>query len=144
MLNHVNRTSTRAAVHRYKVEPYVVAADVYAVAPHVGRGGWTWYTGSAGWMYRAGLESILGVRVQGATLQLAPCLPASWPSARLTFKYRSSRYDILIDNTHAVSSGVGVIEVDGTALPSGSAAITLVDDGNVHRVRVQSNNRMNS
>ena len=144
MLNPVNRTSTRADVHRYKVEPYVVAADVYALAPHVGRGGWSWYTGSAGWMYRAGLESILGVRVQGATLHLAPCIPASWPSAQLTYKYRSSRYDILIDNSHAVSSEVPTIEVDGGALPSGSATITLVDDGNVHRVRVQLNSRMNT
>jgi glycosyl hydrolase family 36 len=63
LLNPVNRTSTRADVHRYKVEPYVIAADVYSVAPHIGRGGWTWYTGSAGWMYRAGLEGILGFRV---------------------------------------------------------------------------------
>ena len=66
MLNPVNRTTTRAAVHRYKVEPYVIAADIYSVAPHVGRGGWTWYTGSAGWMYRAGLEAILGFHVQGS------------------------------------------------------------------------------
>src|SRR5204863_9836800 len=79
LLNPINRTTTRAYVHRYKVEPYVVAADVYSVAPHVGRGGWTWYTGSAGWMYRAGLEWILGFRVQGATLLLTPCIPESWP-----------------------------------------------------------------
>ena len=75
MLNPINHASTRAAIHRYKVEPYVVCADVYAEPPHVGRGGWTWYTGSAGWMYRAGLEWILGFRVRGATLLLDPCVP---------------------------------------------------------------------
>ena len=75
LLNPINHASTRAAVHRYKVEPYVVCADVYAEPPHVGRGGWTWYTGSAGWMYRAGLEWILGFRVRGATLLLDPCVP---------------------------------------------------------------------
>ncbi len=82
LLNPINRTTTRADVHRYKVEPYVIAADIYSVAPHVGRGGWTWYTGSAGWMYRAGLEWILGFRLQGSRLQLAPCIPAHWPALR--------------------------------------------------------------
>jgi cyclic beta-1,2-glucan synthetase len=75
ILNPINRASTRAGVHRYKVEPYVAAADVYAEYPHVGRGGWTWYTGSAGWMYRAGLESLLGFRLRGAVLHLDPCIP---------------------------------------------------------------------
>src|SRR5207245_2725143 len=75
LLNPINRTSTRADVHRYKVEPYVIAADVYSSPPHVGRGGWTWYTGSAGWMYGAGLEGILGFRVRGASLLLTACTP---------------------------------------------------------------------
>ena len=79
LLNPINHARTRADVHRYKVEPYVVAADVYAAPPHVGRGGWTWYTGSAGWMQRAGIESILGLRLQGAVLHLDPCIPKAWP-----------------------------------------------------------------
>ncbi len=82
LLNPVNRTTTRADVHRYKVEPYVIAADIYSVAPHVGRGGWTWYTGSAGWMYRAGLEWILGFHVQGASLLLNPCIPQNGRASR--------------------------------------------------------------
>ena len=98
ILNPINRTSTRVDVNRYKVEPYVVAADVYSVAPHVGRGGWTWYTGSAGWMYRAGLEGILGFRVRGGSLFLTPCIPKKWPRFEIVFKYRSSRYDIQIEN----------------------------------------------
>src|SRR6202035_199681 len=106
LLNPINHTSTRADVQRYKVEPYVVAADVYSVAPHVGRGGWTWYTGSASWMYRAGLESILGFRLQGTTLCLAPCVSEHWPKAEIAFKYRSSCYVILIENPSGVSHGV--------------------------------------
>ena len=137
MLNPIRRTGTRADVHRYKVEPYVVAADVYAVAPHVGRGGWTWYTGSAGWMYRAGLESILGLRLQGAQLHLAPCIPVSWPGAQINFRYRTARYEIWLDNAAGVSSGVVAVEVDGEALESVATGIELVDDASVHRVRVR-------
>ncbi len=137
LLNPITHTSTRVDVHRYKVEPYVVAADVYSVAPHVGRGGWTWYTGSAGWMYRAGLEGILGFRVRGASLFLTPCIPEKWPRVEIVFKYRSSRYEILIDNPRGVSSGVSCAELDGVALHSGPhSPIALVDDGNVHSVRL--------
>jgi cyclic beta-1,2-glucan synthetase len=137
LLNPINRTSTRADVQRYKVEPYVVAADVYSVAPHVGRGGWTWYTGSAGWMYRAGLEGILGFRVQGTSLLLTPCIPDKWPRFEIVFKYRSSRYEILIDNPLGVSCGVTHAALDGNALaPDSQTRIPLVDDGNIHSVRL--------
>ena len=87
MLNPINRSSSRAAIDRYKVEPYVVCADVYSEPPHVGRGGWTWYTGSAGWMYRAGLEWILGFRVQGAMLLLDPCIPKTWKGFEIVYRY---------------------------------------------------------
>ena len=137
LFNPINRTSTRADVHRYKVEPYVIAADVYSVAPHVGRGGWTWYTGSAGWMYRAGLEGILGFRVQGASLLLTPCIPEKWPRFEIVFRYRSTRYEILVENPQSVSRGIAHAELDGQALPSGSKTrIALVDDGNTHSVRL--------
>ncbi|MGB6603113.1 MAG: glucoamylase family protein [Steroidobacteraceae bacterium] len=137
LLNPINRTNTRADVHRYKVEPYVVAADVYSVAPHVGRGGWTWYSGSAGWMYRAGLEGVLGFRVQGASLVLAPCIPEKWPHFEIVFKYRSARYEILVENPLGVSRGIAHAELNGKTLPSGSQTrIPLVDDGNTHSLRV--------
>ena len=85
MLNPINHANTRAGIHRYKVEPYVACADVYSMPPHVGRGGWTWYTGSAGWMYRAGLEWILGFRLRGKTLLIDPCIPsASGRASRLS------------------------------------------------------------
>jgi cyclic beta-1,2-glucan synthetase len=135
MLNPINRASTDAGVRRYKVEPYVVAADVYAEPPHVGRGGWTWYTGSAGWMYRAGLESILGFRVRGGRLVVDPCIPRAWPGFELTFRYRSARYDLVVENPQGVSRGVASVEIDG-ALLTGDLSIGLADDRAAHRVRI--------
>jgi cyclic beta-1,2-glucan synthetase len=136
LLNPISHTSTRADVQRYKVEPYVVAADVYSVAPHVGRGGWTWYTGSASWMYRAGLEWILGFRVRAGKLLLAPCIPADWPRFEIFFRHASARYKILVENPHRVSRGVTCVELDGRKLPNADAHIILVDDGRTHEVRV--------
>ena len=136
LVNPINHSSTRADVQRYKVEPYVVAADVYSVAPHVGRGGWTWYTGAAGWMYRAGIEGILGFRLQGAFLLLAPCIPKAWPRFEIVFRYRSARYEIAVENPHGVSRGVAYAALDGKALPDGPTRVPLMDDGGVHKVRV--------
>jgi cyclic beta-1,2-glucan synthetase len=136
ILNPINHASTRAGVHRYKVEPYVMAADVYSEPPHVGRGGWTWYSGSAGWMYQAGIESILGFRLRGATLRIEPCIPRAWPRYEMDFAYHASRYEIEVENPHGVSGGVLSAELDGVVLPGPGASIPLVDDGGVHRVRV--------
>jgi len=136
MLNPINRTSTRTDVYRYKVEPYVVCADVYSVAPHVGRGGWTWYTGSAGWMYRAGLESVLGLRVQGDKLKLRPCVPEHWPRAQISYRHRTARYEIVLENPGRSSCGIASLELDGQMLPRGTDTIELTDDGSTHQVRV--------
>jgi cyclic beta-1,2-glucan synthetase len=140
MLNPINHARTRAQVQRYKVEPYVIAADIYSVAPHLGRGGWTWYTGSAGWMYRAGLEAVLGFAVQDSLLILAPCIPKRWARFEILFKYRSSRYEIEVENPQGVSHGVVSVDLDGAATPAavtaGQGRVTLVDDGATHRVRV--------
>ena len=136
LLNPINHARTRADVQRYKVEPYVVAADVYSVAPHVGRGGWTWYTGSAGWIYRAGIEAILGFRLQGAFLRLAPCIPKAWPGFEIAFRYRSARYEIAVENPRGVSHGVAQAEVDGRTLADRPVRVPLADDGRTHRVRV--------
>ena len=136
LLNPINHASSRAGVSRYKVEPYVVAADVYAEPPHVGRGGWTWYTGSAGWMYRAGIEWILGFRLRGTKLYLDPCIPRAWRSFEIVFRYHSARYEITVENPHGVSRGVSSIEFDGVALAGGSLPIELADDGATHPVRV--------
>jgi cyclic beta-1,2-glucan synthetase len=136
LLNPVNHASTPDGVRRYKVEPYVACADLYSVPPHVGRGGWTWYTGSAGWMYRAGLESILGFRLQGAELLLDPCIPSAWPDFRILFRYHSTRYDVRVENPHSINSGIARAELDGVALPEHQARIPLIDDGATHRVRI--------
>jgi cyclic beta-1,2-glucan synthetase len=122
-------------VQRYKVEPYAVAADVYSVAPHVGRGGWTWYTGSAAWLYRAGIENILGFRLQGEFLCIDPCIPKAWHGFEIVYKHRSARYEIAVENPRGVSRGVALAELDGKAL-DGSARVPLADDGAVHKVRV--------
>jgi cyclic beta-1,2-glucan synthetase len=135
ILNPINHAATRAGVHRYKVEPYVMAADVYAEPPHVGRGGWTWYTASAGWMYQAGVEWILGFRLRGTTLALDPCIPRAWPGFEIDFRYHSARYVIVVENPQGVSRGVASSEIDGLALKAG-AAIQLVNDGATHRVRI--------
>jgi len=132
----IRHASTRAAIHRYKVEPYVACADVYAEPPHTGRGGWTWYTGSAGWLYRAGLESILGFRRRGAVLEIDPCIPKAWPGFKISFRDRSTRYEITVENPDRVSRGVTRLELDGEVLPGVGSGIPLADDGATHRVRV--------
>ena len=136
LLNPINHASTRSGVYRYKVEPYVVAADIYAEPPHVGRGGWTWYTGSAGWMHRAGIEWILGFRLRGTRLYLDPCIPHAWRSFEITFRYHSARYEIVVENPHGVTRGVSSVELNGAPLASGSKYIQLADDGATHHVRV--------
>ena len=134
MINPVNHCRTAAAVDRYKAEPYVVAADVYAHPQHAGRGGWTWYTGSAGWLYRAGLESILGLRRRGATFSIDPCIPAAWPGYEIRWRFGASIYEITVENPHSRCRGVGRVEVDGASVDP--RAIPLVDDGARRRVRV--------
>lgn len=96
LLNPVNHALTPKQVQRYKVEPYVIAADVYSVAPHIGRGGWTWYTGSAGWMYRAGIEGILGIRREGKILIVDPCIPADWPGFAAEVQVLDTHYSIKV------------------------------------------------
>ena len=135
MLNPIPHTSSRATVQRYKVEPYVVAGDVYAEPPHLGRGGWTWYSGSAGWLYRAGLEWILGFRVRGTMLSIDPCIPRNWPGYSIHFRYRSSTYEIRVDNPNGVSHGVSSISLDGMTLLD-LTNISLADDGAMHQVLV--------
>jgi cyclic beta-1,2-glucan synthetase len=136
MANPIRRSSTRADVQRYKVEPYAVAADVYSVEPNEGRGGWTWYTGAAGWLYRAGIEAILGVRRQGAFLNVAPCIPADWPRYEVDFAFHTARYEIVVENEGGAGHRVAHAELDGVAVPVRPVRIPLVDDGRTHKVHV--------
>ena len=134
MLNPVNHTRTPEEAARYRLEPYVVAGDVYTRAPHAGRGGWSWYTGSAGWMYRAGLESILGLRRRGSTFVIDPCIPSSWPQYSIEWRYQASRYEIIVSNPDRVCRGVASAQLNGIAVDP--RAIPLVDDGGSHVIRV--------
>jgi cyclic beta-1,2-glucan synthetase len=134
MLNPINHSRTRADVERYKVEPYVVAADVYTHPAHIGRGGWTWYTGSAAWMYRLGLESILGLRREGSRFSVSPCVPAPWDRFVVRWRYGRSLYEITVENPERRNRGVAEAILDGA--PVDASAIPLTDDGNVRRLRV--------
>jgi cyclic beta-1,2-glucan synthetase len=136
LLNPINHTLSAKHVRRYKVEPYVVAADIYAIQPHVGRGGWTWYTGSAGWMQRAGVESILGLRIRADVLYLDPCVPKDWPQFEIVFRHHSARYIILVDNPRQAGHGITSITLDGTMLPGSIARLPLMDDGTTHRIEL--------
>ena len=135
MLNPINHTRTLAGdAQRYKAEPYVVAGDVYGRAPHAGRGGWSWYTGSAAWMYRAGLESMLGLRRRGATFSIDPCIPSSWREYEIAWTVGGARYSISVSNPDGQCRGVLEALLDD--VPVDAAAIPLVDDGETHQVRI--------
>jgi cellobiose phosphorylase len=141
MINPINHASSAAAVAKYKVEPYVVAADVYAVAPHTGRGGWTWYTGSAGWMYRLILESLLGLTLEVDKLRFTPCLPADWDSFKLHYRYRETMYHITVFQTQE-SLNITSVTVDG--ITEHDDFILLLDDRNEHMVEVRLPRRRSS
>ena len=135
LLNPVNHGATQAQIARYKVEPYVVAADVYGVAPHTGRGGWTWYTGSAGWMYRLLVETLLGVHREGEHLRLTPHLPAAWPEFKIHYRYRRTVYHLTITR-HRPGTGEGDgLVLDGQALAGNT--LPLRDDGREHTVTLR-------
>jgi cellobiose phosphorylase len=134
MVNPVNHAKSPEGIATYKVEPYVVAADVYAVSPHIGRGGWTWYTGSAGWMYRLIVESLLGLKLEADKLGVVPCLPADWKGFTLHYRYRETIYHITVLQTRA-GDGETCVTVDGVEQPD--KAISLVDDGQEHSVEVR-------
>ena len=132
LLNPIRHSLTPEQCAIYKVEPYVLAADVYASAPHVGRGGWTWYTGSSGWMYRLLLETLLGVHLLGSHLLLKPRLPQSWPGYRLRYRYRQTEYQIHIQRADPRSLGPSILSLDGTILET--TTVPLVDDHRPHTI----------
>ena len=134
LLNPIHHADSPEKVARYKVEPYVVAADVYGAPPHTGRGGWTWYTGSAAWLYRVGLEAILGFHLQGSRLRIEPCIPPGWPGYEITYRYRTATYHVVVDNNGECDRGVPILTLDGQAVSTG--AIDLANDGQWHEVRL--------
>jgi cellobiose phosphorylase len=137
MINPANHAKSQDAIDTYKVEPYVMAADVYAVTPHTGRGGWTWYTGSAGWMYRLIIESLLGLRLETDRLHVAPCLPAHWEGLKIHYRYRETVYHIAIAQTPvSVVGTIGKTTVTVDGVEQSSPVIALVDDRQEHTVDI--------
>ena len=134
MINPISHGATPAEISTYRVEPYVVAADVYGVDPHTGRGGWTWYTGSAGWMYRLIVESLLGLHLEVDKLRITPCLPAAWERFQIHYRYRETFYHITIHNSGGPAT-VRRLSLDGTELSDDF--VTLVDDRRDHKVEVE-------
>ena len=134
LINPINHTKTSLECAKYKVEPYVMSADVYAAEPHTGRGGWTWYTGSSGWMYRVGLEQILGLNIKGNSFTIKPCIPEDWKEYKIFYKYKSSIYNIKVQNESGSGTAVKSIKIDGKDLPD--KIVNLADDRLEHYVEV--------
>jgi cyclic beta-1,2-glucan synthetase len=135
LLNPILHSDTSDKARQYKVEPYVVAADVYSVTPHIGRGGWTWYTGSASWMYRLGIEAILGLKRKGNRLQIDPCIPDDWDGFELTYRDGETLYHIQVHNPQGVNRGVRHVQLDGNIISDDH--IPLLQDGGQHEVDVE-------
>jgi cyclic beta-1,2-glucan synthetase len=135
LLNPINHANTRADVYKYKVEPYAVAADIYSEPPHVGRGGWTWYTGAAGWLHRAALEWILGFRKRGSALHIDPCIPRRWKGFEIIYRDGRTLYRITVENPRGVCRGISELRLDGVLLP-GAALVPLSNDGREHQIQV--------
>ncbi len=134
MLNPIEHARDEEAYDRYKVEPYAIPGDVYALKDHVGRGGWTWYTGAAGWIYRVWLEEVLGFHRRGDKLRIDPVIPKTWTGFTIRYRYQQTTYEIAVENPNRISRGVERVELDDAALPD--KLIPLVDDKLTHRVRV--------
>ena len=135
MLAPTPHTPTVEEANRYKVEPYVVAADIYALPSQLGRGGWTWYTGSAGWLYRVWLEEVLGFTLRGQMLSIKPVIPKEWEGYKIHYRYKSTQYEIRVSNPQHLSRGVARVKMDGVLLASDE--ISLVDDGKSHLVEAE-------
>jgi cyclic beta-1,2-glucan synthetase len=135
MLNPIEHARDAEAVWQYGVEPYVVAADVYRLPGRVGQGGWSWYTGSAAWMYRAWVEEVLGLRVQGDQMRVSPVIPATWPGFNLTYRHCETVYAIQVENPDGCERGVAWVEMDGQRVAGG--AIPLERGLVKHRVVVR-------
>ncbi len=133
-INPIHRSYDRGGVKRYRVEPYAVAADIYSAPAHTGRGGWTWYTGAAGWMYRVTIESLLGIKREGEWLRIEPCVPAGWPAYKVTLRIEGAEYAIEVDNSGRAGCGVVSVAVDGKAAPDGR--IPLEPGSGRHAVHV--------
>jgi cyclic beta-1,2-glucan synthetase len=133
MLNPINHARSRTSASRYRVEPYVACGDVYSMPPNVGRGGWTWYSGSAAWMYRVAVEFILGLKLKGDVLEIDPSIPSHWPKFEATIRHGGGSYEILVENPSRRCKGIARVTMDDAPA---TARIALARDGQRHRIHV--------
>jgi cyclic beta-1,2-glucan synthetase len=134
LMNPIYQSNTPEKVARYKVEPYVIAADIYSQPAHAGMGGWTWYTGSAGWMYRLGIEAILGITRSGNSIQINPCIPKDWPEFQFTYRFGKTSYKVHVENPDGINRGIRELFLDRISFPGNR--IPLIDDGGEHNIHV--------
>jgi cellobiose phosphorylase len=135
MINPINRTSSEDKISKYKTEPYVIAADVYAEPKHKGQGGWTWYTGSAGWMYQLIIHSFIGLKREGNTLSFTPCLPEEWKTFEVRYRYMNTMYHIVITQ----KDGTDLMMVIADGVKQEKNKIFLTDDGGEHNIQINMN-----
>ena len=135
MINPIEHTRTKEAANKYKVEPYVIPADIYGAGNLTGRGGWTWYTGSSSWYYKAGIEYILGLKIKNSILTINPCIPKEWEEYDIKYKYGRSIYNIKVKNPNGKSTGVNIFKVNGVEIEQ--KEIRLNNDGNVYEIEIE-------
>ncbi len=135
IINPIEHTRTKEGVLRYKVEPYVVAADVYANNSMLGRGGWTWYTGSSSWLYIAGLEYLLGIKKKGDILVIDPCIPHNWKNFKVEYKYKNTDYTIKVSNPNEKTHQIKTISLDNNFIKTNE--ISLINDGKNHVIEIE-------
>lgn len=134
MINPIEHARTKETASKYKVEPYIIAADIYGQRNLAGRGGWTWYTGSSSWMYEAGIHYILGLTINKGYLSIKPCIPTTWKEYKIHYKYGDSIYNIIVKNASSKNTGVETMIVDGMIIDG--KKIKLENDSRVHNVEI--------
>ncbi len=135
MINPIEHARTKEAASKYKVEPYVISADIYGAGNLIGRGGWTWYTGSSSWFYKTGIEYILGLKIEKGILSLNPCIPKEWEEYQIRYKFGRSIYNIKLKNPNGKNKGVKTFKVNGNEIEE--KKIKLEDDGKVYEIEVE-------
>ena len=135
MINPIEHARTKDGVNKYKVEPYVISADIYGTGNLAGRGGWTWYTGSSSWFYKTGIEYILGLKIQNEMLTLNPCIPKEWEEYIIKYKFGRSIYNIKVKNLDRKQSGITRFMLKGKIIEEKS--IKLSDDGRVYEIEIE-------
>lgn len=135
MINPIEHARTKDAAKKYKVEPYVIAADIYGEGNLAGRGGWTWYTGSSSWFYKAGIEYILGIKIKNNMLKIEPCIPKEWKEFSARYKFGRSIYNITVKNPTEKNTEVKKMIVNGEEIPG--KVLRIIDDGKINEIEIQ-------